>query len=223
MLAASSGKVAWRAEPSPCGTAATVEVTTDGGRHWTRRDPGIASVVRLKTYGDGAVLAIGADARCRPTYAWATGPRAPWQRSRALAGDVWYRTPAQLDVVHAPGGKQSRPCGKNLVSLAGLGTYRAAALCADGRIRTEAEGRPWQTVATDTEALSLNADDDGFVVAMARSGCAGVVVARFDEVGAGLGPAGGQCHTSPAASDSTAVAVRADATWIWAGDQVQRY
>lgn len=224
VLAASSTRIAWRAEPTTCGTDATIEVTTDGGRHWRSRKPGIGSVVRLKTYGDDAVFAIGADDRCRPTYAWTTGPREPWQRDRSLVGDIWFRRPADLDTVHAPGGGQSRPCGSGLADLAGLGTFQAAALCTDGRIRTNAEGRPWKTVARNTGALSLNADDGGFVAALDRPGCSGLVIARFDADGAGLGRSAGRCRTSTAASGrSTAVAIRGDATWVWSADDVRRY
>ncbi|WP_375423628.1 hypothetical protein [uncultured Friedmanniella sp.] len=223
VLAASSGRIAWRAEPSRCGSSATVEVTTDGGRHWTARDPGIGSVVRLKTYGDDAVFAIGADSRCRPTYAWTTGPREPWQHDRSLVRDIWFRRPGALDTVHAPSGKQSRPCGGDLVSLAGLGTYQAAVLCGDGRIRTDDVGRSWRTVATRTGALSLNADDLGFVAAVVRPGCSGTVIARFDQAGTGLGRSAGRCRKASASSGSTAVAIRDGATWLWAADRVHHY
>ena len=140
-----------------------VEVTTDAGRSWSKTKPGLTAIVRLKAYSDTAVFAVGADSRCRPTYAWITGPDQTWHRDRSRVTDIWYRSPGDLDEVHAPSGRKSRPCGDALVSLAGLGTFQAAALCADGRIRTDAEGRSWKTVQQRSKVLSLNADDDRFV------------------------------------------------------------
>ncbi len=219
VLAASSAQVAWRAERTDCGSSSPVEVTTNGGKSWSRTRPGIGSIVRLKTYHDQSVFAIGADSRCRPTFAWTTGPGEPWQRDRSRAADIWYRTPKNVDVVHAPSGLLSRPCGDGLVSLAGLGTYDAAVLCADGRIRTDAEGRSWRTVATRTRVVSLNADDSVFVAVGTRPGCAGAVIKRFGEDGTGLGLPG-QCRASAGSDGRTAVAIRGDVTWIWQADKV---
>ena len=161
-------------------------MTTDGGRTWSPANTGLQSVVRLKTYGTSAVFAVGADANCRPSYAWTTGLRQPWQRDSAQLSDKWYRVPQRLDTVHAPGGDTSRPCGAELVDLAGLGTYRAAALCGDGRLRTIAEGQSWKTVEQDSGVVALNADDLEFVAAGVGKGCNGTAVRRFDGDGNGL-------------------------------------
>ena len=142
-----------------------VEVTTNGGRSWSKTKPGLTAIVRLKAYGDSAVFAVGADSKCRPTYAWINGPQQEWQRDRTRIENVWYRSPDDPDEVHAPSGRMSRPCGDDLVDLAGLGTFQAAVLCADGRIRTDAEGRSWQTVQKRSRVVSINADDEGFVAA----------------------------------------------------------
>ena len=71
--------------------------------------------MRLKAYSDTAVLAVGADSQCRATYAWITGPDQKWQRDRSRVKNIWYRSPDDLDEVHAPGGRKSRPCGDSLV------------------------------------------------------------------------------------------------------------
>ena len=183
LLAANSGRVAWRATSTGCRGSAVVEVTTNGGRSWSKTKPGLTAIVRLKAYGDTAVFAVGADDQCRPTYAWITGPGQEWQRDRSQVENVWYRSPDDLDEVHAPSGRKSKPCGDSLVSLAGLGTFQAAVRCADGRIRTDAAGRSWKTVQTQSEVLSLNADDDRFVAVGTRRDCPGVVVRRFDSSG----------------------------------------
>jgi hypothetical protein len=212
--------VAWRAETTGCGGAAVVEVSTDGGRSWSRTRPGLSAIVRLKAYGENAVFAVGADARCRPTYAWISGPGEQWRSERARVSDVWFRTPGDLDLVHAPGGQTSRPCGSALVDLAGLGTYQAAALCADGRIRTEAEGRSWRTVRSRSGAVSLNADDSRFVAGVVSPGCPGLAVQRFDSSGEGLDRPG-RCRPSAGGADQpTAVTHRADLTWVWSGERV---
>jgi hypothetical protein len=215
MLASGPGNTAWRAEPTGCSARSVVEVSTDGGRTWTRTDPGLRAVVRLKTFGPSGVFAVGADADCRPTFARTDGPGQPWRIDRTGTGDKWYRVPGKPDTVHAPGGDSSRPCGSDLTDLAGLGTYQAAALCADRRIRTIDQGRGWRTVQTRSGGVALNADDAGFVVARRRSGCRTVSVVRFDVAGAGLRRAGGGVPGSRPAPGRTAVSVSGSSTWVW--------
>lgn len=223
LLAVNSEQVAWRAQQGRCGTDASMEVSEDGGKSWRSTDPGIGSIVRLKTFGPTSVFAVGADDDCRPTYAWIVAPGGSWRQDAERTDTLWYRTPDDLDLIHAPGGGTSRPCGKELVGLAGLGTYQAAALCADGRVRTVDQGREWRTAETDLTALSVNADDDRFVVALQRKGCSGVVVRTFDADGSGLGGSTGPC-LGPAASDGEiAVAHQANTTWLWADKKVAVY
>jgi hypothetical protein len=200
-----------------------VEVTTDGGRSWSKTKPGLTAIVRLKAYGDSAVFAIGADSKCRPTYAWIAAPEQEWQRDRTRAENTWYRTPEDLNEVHAPNGRTSRPCGSDLVDLAGLGTFQAAVLCADGRIRTDADGRSWQTVRKPSRVLSINADDAGFVAASPRSDCSGVVVKRFDSSGSGLDGRGSCVSKVKPAAGATAVSARYQQVWLWSGDLVVQY
>jgi hypothetical protein len=200
-----------------------VEVTTDGGRSWSKTKPGLTAIVRLKAYGDSAVFAVGADSQCRPTYAWINGPEQEWQRDRTRAENTWYRSPDDLDEVHAPSGRTSKPCGNDLVELAGLGTFEAAVLCTDGRIRTEAAGRSWQTVQRRSRVISINADDDGFVAAASGRDCSGVVVKRFDSSGSGLGDRGICESEAKAAPWATVVSSRNRQVWLWSGDRVVNY
>jgi hypothetical protein len=223
-LAANSGRVAWRAASTGCNGSAVVELSTNGGRSWSKTKPGLTAIVRLKAYGDTAVFAIGADDRCRPTYAWIAGPGQEWQHDQSRVGSVWYRSPDDLDEVHAPSGRMSRPCGNSLVSLAGLGTFQAAVRCADGRIRTEAAGRSWETVQKRSAVLSLNADDDRFVAVGTRGDCDGVVVRRFESSGSGL-RAKGSCRSKVKAGEdgATAVSTHYRRVWLWSGDRVFSY
>ena len=222
LLAANSAQVAWRAKSTDCKGDAKVEVTTNGGKSWSRTDPGLTAIVRLKAYGDGSVFAIGADNKCRPTYAWITGPTEIWQQDRSRVDTIWFQTPDDLDEVHAPGGRTTKPCGDDLVDFAGFGTLEAAARCADDRIRTTTNGRLWNTVQKNSEVISLNADDNGFVAAGTSEGCKGVVVRRFESAGQGL-RARGTCRPKVKADGSTVVSIRSQDTWLWFDDSVETY
>ncbi len=220
LLAVNSAQVAWRAKSTDCKGDAKVEVTTNGGKSWSRTDPGLTAIVRLKAYGDGSVFAIGADNKCRATYAWIAGPEGTWQQDRSQVNTIWYRTTGDLDQVHAPGGRTTKPCGEDLVDFAGFGTFEAAARCADDRIRTTTNGRSWKTVQERSDVLSLNADDNGFVAARTSDDCAGVVVHRFDATGEGLRSAG-TCRAKVKSTEgSTVVSVRSQDIWLWSGDSV---
>lgn len=223
LLAANSDRLAWRAQQSRCGTETSVDVSEDGGKSWRSTDPGIGSIVRLKTYGASSVFAVGADDDCRPTYAWIDEPSGSWSRDAGRTNTLWYRTPGDLDLVHAPGDGTSRPCGKSLVGLAGLGTFQAAALCADGRLRTVDQGRGWRTAKADLTALSVNADDDRFVAALQRKGCRGVVVRAFDADGSGLDGSAGRCRKPAPTDREIAVAHQGDAVWLWADKKITVY
>lgn len=221
LLAANSGRVAWRATSTDCEGSAVVEVTTDGGKSWRKTKPDMTAIVRLTAYGDGSAFAIGADDNCRPTYAWITGPSGEWQQDRSRVGDIWFRVPRDTDRVHAPGGTESRPCGEDLLNLASLDSDRATALCADGRIRTVANGRDWKTVEERSGALALNANGGQFVAAVSRKGCSGVLVQGFGITGSGLGGSRGTCRSEVEAVDNkTAVARRYADLWLWSDDRV---
>lgn len=222
VMAASSSSVAWRAEVRDCGEASTVEVSTNGGRTWRATEPGLDAIVRLKSYGDQSVFALGADDDCKASFASVENPDARWQTDQSMTADIWYRVPDDDDVVHAPGGATSRPCGDELVGFAGRGTYEAAAICADGRLRTIREGRSWTTVRNDTGAVAVNADDNRFTVARAMDGCDGLVVQHFGASGRGLSDDPDECwDIGWQRSDPVAVASRGEVTWLWSGDEVK--
>lgn len=222
VLAADSDTVAWRTVSEGCGTPATVDVTTDGGSTWHSTDSGIGSIVRLKAFGAHSVFAIGADAQCRPTYAWADGPHKAWQTDSSLVSDKWFRVPGHRNQVHDTQGGLSKPCGDGLADLAGLGTYQAAVLCDDGRIRTRDQGVGWHTVRHHSHAVALNADDMHFVAAMQRPMCPdGLVIRRFNANGAGLSDGSGHCRkASHGGSTGVGVSNIGSTVWLWSGDKV---
>lgn len=221
LLAVASERVAWRASFGGCDDEADVEVTTNGGRTWRPTDAGVSAVARLKSYGESSLFLIGADGRCRPSYAWQTRPDAEWQRDAGQADDIWYRLPDDPDRVHAPGGRRSVPCSAGLADLAGLGTERAAALCRDGRLRSTDDGGRWTTVLKDSGGLALNADDADFVIVREVPSCSGLAVQRFDVEGGGLDDASPRCRRGLTSDDSVAVAIGPSTTWVWSGDEVE--
>lgn len=201
-LVISSPKVAWRAEGTPSGEAATVEVTTDGGNTWQPTDPGISAVVRLTAYGHGGVFVVGANADCNATLVKVTAPDRAWQTDQQALADTWYQMPDNPLIVHAPGGDKSRPCLKRLMGLASIGSYRAVAVCGNGRLKSLNEAGHWTTLM-QRGAVAVNADNDRFVVVRTSSGCSGLTVQTFDAKGDGLTQSGADSARSMHTPDAS--------------------
>ncbi len=217
LLAANSAKIAWRAEQGTCGRRSTVEVTDDGGRTWRKTRPGIRGIVRLRAYGENSVFAVGADAQCKPTYAWIGSPDGTWHRDQSVIWDVWFRFPDHPDRVHAPGGRTSRPCADHLVSFAATDDS-AAALCGDGRIRTMQKEQAWRTVARQSSAVALGNSEQGIVIAQPSASCTDLVVRRLSLTGTGLAAGGPGCR--PGAEERLSVAIGGSTVWQWVGNDV---
>lgn len=221
VMAVSSSTLAWRAEVEPCGQDSSVEVSTNGGKSWRTTSPKLGSILRLKSFDNQAVFAIGADDGCRASFASVGSPTGRWLINRGMTSDIWYRVPSDPSTVHAPGGATSTPCGDDLIALAGRGTYEATAVCVDGRVRTKRQGRAWTTVLSSSGVVAVNADDNRFTAARVMDGCDGLVVQHFDVDGSGLAEKSAPCwKVDRTASDPVAVASRDDTTWLWVGDRV---
>jgi hypothetical protein len=224
LLAANSDQVAWRAEPAGCGEESKIEVTTDGGDTWRVTDSGLKSVVRLRAFGDSSVFAIGADEDCKPVYAVDAYPGAEWRTDDSMLSETWFRLPDELNTVHDPQDKTSKPCGEaGLVDLAGRGDDQAAALCGDGSIRVRDGGVDWTTAAEHSDALGLSADDNRFVMAVQGSQCDGVEVRRFTLNDGELKIKKKTRCFKDVQPDAGTVAVsnHGGAMWLWAGDMIR--
>ena len=67
------------------------------------------------------------------------------------------------------------------MDFAGLGDYGAAALCADGTLRTTQDnGRTWRDLKGGSAGLALGADEQTYAVAMQLERCEGIAVVVLD-------------------------------------------
>ncbi len=221
LMAANSGRIAWRAEEGTCSKRATVEVTTDGGRTWHKTDPGIRGIVRLRAYGDKSVFAVGADKDCKPTYAWTTSPSGEWRRDPSIMYDVWFRYPSDKSGCTLPAAVGSGRAAATLWSRSPRSAATGQRPCvSDGRIRTIAGGRGWRTVEATSGAVAINADDSTFVAARVMKDCDGVVLQTFAASGKGLDDDARPCRSMAVdESDRVGVAVQGSAEWAWAAAQ----
>lgn len=224
VLAVNSDQVAWRAEASGCGQDSKIEVTTDGGKTWRVTDSGLKSVVRLRAFGDSSVFAIGADDSCDPVYAVDASPDDQWQQDSSMLSDTWFRMPKDLNTVHDPKDKTSKPCGTTgLVDFAGLGDVKGAALCADGSLRSWDGGKDWTTIVEHSDAIALNADDNHFVMVERSSQCDGLSTQRFNLHDGKLRMVKkAHCFKIPhPARNDVAVSNHGTTVWVWSGDFVK--
>lgn len=226
LLVALGGDVAWRGAQGACdGGAASVSVTTDGGRTWSSPSSPARVVLRLVPTSEQSATVVGAGADCAPTLLATSSAGSAWA---ALGGvdELWYRDVQDLRQVHAPGSAVVQPCeGSALViDLAPLSTAVAQVLCADGSVRTTADrGASWpQTVvAAGALALDTRREAAGVTAYLLRvdASCPGVQVARARTATEGLG-----CLTgaSVPVRGALALSVNGDNGWVQVGDQSWR-
>jgi hypothetical protein len=225
LLATNSDQIAWRAKPTGCGEVGEVEVTTNGGKTWRPADLGLESVVRLRAFGDRSVFVIGADQDCQPVYSVSAYPGAKWQSDNSMLADTWFRLPRDLNTVHDPHDRTSKPCGDNdLADLAGRGDDEAIALCADGSIRVRNGGTDWKEALHKSGVVAVSADDNRFVMAFRSATCDGLTVQRFTLRRHLLNAKKKERCMGGVSTDPGVVAVsnRGRSIWLWSGDLVRR-
>lgn len=222
LLAVNSETLAWRGVLGPCPTTPDLEVSRDGGRTWQPTSAGLRSVTRLRSFGGSSVFAVGGSEDCTASYVAAGGPGDAWRPDDAMLGETWHRLPDAPYRVQAPGGRVSRPCGEELADFAGLGDDNAAAVCADGTIRTTTNsGRTWRALESGKQGLAIAADDGAYVVALGGTECEGIGVTVLGSAGEQVDDGEIRCAPVAAASSGElAVAIRDRVLWVWSGSKV---
>ena len=79
---------------------------------------------------------------------------------RRQAENVWFRSPATSTRCTLRADGRAGPAATTWWTSPGSAPSRPH-LCADGRIRTDTQGRSWQTVHKRSRVFSINADDEG--------------------------------------------------------------
>jgi len=226
VIAAVDGKRAWRGTLGSCRDGgASLEVTTDGGRTWTKQDAPVPALGRVQPVDAERGFVIGAKGAACSVGEYATDDdAASWRGPRSVDGG-WSRLPGKDQEVITPERPDARPCGSTTVlDLARVSATRAVVLCADGRlVRSTDGGATWTTLATVEGALAVGARVDGSApavfIARATDDCAGVEVAKVSGTAASkvacvktsLGGAAGKVSISVV--DEGGWLAVADATW----------
>jgi hypothetical protein len=228
VVAALDGKRAWRAALGTCPDGgASLRVTDDGGRTWTKRAVPARALGRVQPVAGDRGFVIGAKGSGCTVGEYATDDDATtWRGPRDVEGG-WSRVPGGASTtLITPKRPDARPCGTTtVVDLARVSAKRAVVVCADGRlVRSTDGGSTWTTLATVDGALAVGAREvDGTPevhVARVADGCAGVEVAKVSDGKA----AGGACvETSlDGAEGRVSLSVVDEAGWLAVADTVWR-
>lgn len=187
VIVAASATRAWRAVLGTCaGGGASIQMTDDGGKTWTKRAAPTGALGRVQPVGEsGRGFVIAARTGCAVGEYPTDDEGKTWRGPRAVEGG-WSRTPggASPQTVITPQRTDARPCGTAaVVDVARASASSAYALCAGGQLmRSTNGGAGWsQAAAVDGAlALSVRAEKAGPTAYVARvtGECSGVEVAR---------------------------------------------
>jgi len=136
---------AWRATTGACvAGGATVEVTADGGRSWTKLRSPARAVARVQPLDEARVFVIGAGPDCTLEQYASRDAGRTWQIPTAVSGG-WARRLDEPTQVLAPKEAAATPCGDAVVvDLSRTSAAQAQALCADGSVVvTDDGGTTW--------------------------------------------------------------------------------
>ncbi len=181
--------MAWRAEVGSCAEGgSSVAVTTDGGASWQQASAPFPAVVRIKATSGRSAFAVGGDETCRPGYASTSNGAEAWSTGGPL-DRAWYRDPGKPTVVHVPGPKTSKPCGRrDVLDLAVISFSGARALCEGGLVvSTSDTGASWTGSGRVAGAVALAvptaSPSQTFVASLGEDSCTGVAVRRLGAKG----------------------------------------
>lgn len=185
MVAALDRTTAWRATVGTCKDGGSaVQITTDGGKTWSRGSSPARAVTRIQPLaaGRGFVLAAGQD--CGAGQYTTTDRAQSWTGPGSTKG-AWGRKPDSAQEVYTPADPSARPCPTgDVVDLARSSAQDAQVLCQDGTVRQTADGgQTWQDAGQVEGALAIaNRVEGNHLVGYAArtaDGCAGVQLVRI--------------------------------------------
>jgi len=184
LLAVSPDGTVLRATRGACGgagTAASVEVSADGGATFTDITPGqtLSLALRVQAQSFTSFQIVGADAECSlATFATSNGGRS-WSRTPGTAG-TWHLLGGDGTLIHAPQGDVEVGCTPSAVSS--ISELVARVLCRDGRLLGTADaGRTWSPLGRAAGAVDIvfTSPDDGLALG-ADQECEARVLATSD-------------------------------------------
>lgn len=217
VLVAVDRRTAWLATTGTCEKPGQLQVTTDAGEEWTASDTP-AAVTRIRTSSRSEGFVVGGQGRDCAMRVWTTGDAGEEWGDPASARATWARVAEDARRVIRPGGDPVTPCGRGAVlDLASIGRDVASVLCADGTVRTTADGgETWPDAFRVNGALAftLLADGRGAIASMTKE-CDGTFVTELvDGVPAESVCVGG----AEATPGGVAISVSEQAAWLVAGD-----
>ncbi|TFB95882.1 hypothetical protein [Cryobacterium sp. HLT2-28] len=230
LLGAVDAQTAWRAQTGACpATAASPELTTDGGATWKPTDATgkakVTSIQRLMATSESVVEMVGlTKTDCAPQFVKSFVAGDNYSAYPDKLTGTWFVNPADRATVHAPDGDAKAPC-TSVVTLAVRNDTSAAALCADGRLfATEDSAATWSSPVTVPGAVALNATDTGYLAAaVVRPDCAGVQLLTLSPALESTEAGCFKTAAQPASlAGNLAVSSAAGTIWLWAGDAFKR-
>lgn len=231
VLSALDAEVAWRALTGACPeTAATPQLTTDGGSSWRDTDAtaptGVTAIQRIVVEApDVATMVALRGSDCAPTIIRTFVAGDNYEEYPEELAAAWFVDPADRSRVQSPTGTASAPC-RSVVALAARDGASALVLCGDGSLAATADGgASWTAAVAAPGVQAIGSASAGFIAAaVGREGCAGIQVLQIDAASA-ASSATGCLPTEIAAAEFAgvvAIAEAASTVWLWAGDLVQR-
>ena len=213
-------RIAWVARAGSCANPDGIWVTGDQGDTWKRNGlPGRA--LRVLAESATNAQAVGADesAKCNLRLWQTTDTGEQWGKGQSAA-KAWTRDPNDPQAVHTPRDEVVRPCGaRNVVDLSVLDGNRATVLCANGVVRSSADGgQRWPEAFTVKRALAITVAEGGTgVLVQTDPKCKGVVTVPLVS---GKPATGGECVTGPTIDGRISVSNAANEYWLLVGARV---
>lgn len=152
---------AYRGSVGTCTGGASLERTLDGGATWedAKLPPGTTALTKVDALSAVVVRAVAAAGEKCESASWAT-PTAgrSWQGPGPTAG-LWFRPADTNKRIQTPSGTGRNPCtdrDEAVREINGVDRVFGALLCADGVVRTTADGgQEWRKVSAVPGAVAL--------------------------------------------------------------------